>query len=257
MGGKQGRVNRVPDTGNFVQIKHDWETAEWNYKPRGVTKYGLYLNKPTGLYEGMPAKNPYATLPDTVPMNGLKSIGDFAPMDDTWQNFWFDLMNIASQYTYSFPDLAAAWLDVTQDGKGWTDDHAWSHNESQNKDSTKMFREYIVGKNPTNPKDMAIKSLHAGGNIAKVLDDDGAYWLIETLDPFKPPPDPEWAWARPWLTPWLTQTAVNPTRAIDWGQLGVYGVPFFTVGIGGVNRVEKAWCKPIANGVEYNPYKEI
>ena len=249
------RVLRVPSTGTFVQVKHDWETEHWSNKPRGVTVYGLKFNSTTGMYEGMPSDNPFATLPDTVPMPGLKSQGDFMPMNEEVQNFWFDLMSLAAENTWGFPELSMAWLNTTQDGKAMTDDHSWSHNESNNTDLTKMFREYITGRNlTTNMKDMAIKSLHMGGNIAKVIGTDTAgNWLIETLD-FSHLPDAEEAWSKPWLTPWLTQTAVNPTRAVDWPQLGEYGVPFPLVGIDGVNKLPKSWAKPISNGVEYNPY---
>lgn len=254
-----GRRNEVPATGKFVQIPWDWETRKWNFASRGVDpeNYNLTYNKITGLYEGMPAKNPYATLPGTVVMPGMKwhVPSEFGYLTEPWQNFWFDCIGLATNNTWGFPELALAWLRITRDGAALTDDHSHTHNESRNTDVSKMFREYITGKNlTTNNKDMAIRSLNMVGNIAKVIGDDGAgNWWIETLDIDAPPPDVEWAWERPWLVGWLTQTAVNPTRCIDWGDLGPYGVPFPVIGAGGRNKLPKTQAKPIGPG-PFSPY---
>jgi hypothetical protein len=237
----------VPAAGRFVQIRHDWETTHWDERPRCYSVYG----------ESMPASNPNGQLPDTVYMPGCKAVGDFLHLTEARQNLWFDLMSRATDDTWGFPELAIAWLNVTQDGKAMTDDHSWSHNESRNTDPSKMFREYITGKNlTTNDRDMAIKSLHMGGNIAKVIGEDGAgNWLIETLN-FSPgviPPSVDDVWEKPWLFGWLTQSTKD-AKAIDWPQLGPHGVPFPVIGLNGVNKLPKAWTKPIENGAEYSPY---
>ena len=241
----------VPSVGHFVQVRHDWETNDWGREPRAYSIPGWKQHL-----------NPHGEFPDTCYMPGLKAHtpSDFGYLTEAWQNFWFDLMGLATDNRWGFPELAIAWLNVTQDGKAMTDDHSWSHNESNNRDLSKMFREYIVGKNlATNDKDMAIKSLHMGGNIAKVIAEDGANFLIETLDILKLPPSADVVWEKPWLFGWLTQSTINQNAAgqykvIDWPQLGPHGVPFPVIGLGGLNKLPKAWAKPIANGAQYSPY---
>lgn len=238
----------VPLVGHFVQVLHDFETEQWDHLPRAFNMLGWKRTL-----------NPNGEFPDTCYMPGMKP-GDFGTLTEPWQNFWFDLMGLATDNTWGFPELAAAWLDVTQDGKAMTDDRSWSHNESGNTDLSKMFREWITGKNlTTNDRDMAIKSLHMGGNIAKVVGQEGANWIIETLNISTPPPPVESVWGNPWLIGWLTQSTINRLpdgryRVIDWPQLGVHGVPFPVVGFGGRNKLPKDWTKPIANGAKFSPY---
>jgi len=257
---------KVPATGNFVRIRRDWQTIHWMVEgrggvyygaPRGAKIYQLKMNYATGLYEGMPAKNPYAIFPDAVPMPGMKP-DDFAPLTEERQWFWFNLMSRITDDTWGFPELALAWLDITRDGRAMTDDRSWSNEESRNTDLTKMYREYITGKNlTTNSKDMAIKSLHMGGNLGKVLREEASYYIIEAIDfsPGVPPPPVDEVFDKPWLVGRLTQTGVNPVRALNWSQLDPFGVPFPVVGFNGENKLPQSWADPVANNTVLSWYK--
>lgn len=224
----------VPKRGEFFQILHDFETAEWGHRPRSVV-----LN-----YKKDPPLNP---LPDTAYLPGCKP-ADFVPLPSEWQMFWFDLLRLACNKTLSDEELIRRWANLTKDGRAFTDRHAVQNG----------FRDYIQGLN-VGAKPISHKSLSTGGNIVKKIGVDGGKILVEALDLSKPPPRAEDVWGKWYLIHWATQSTVEKLpsgkyRIVRFPQLGSWGTPFPLVSFNGVNKIEPAWTKPIENDSEYSPY---
>lgn len=239
---------QVPASGKFVQVRHDWQTSRWSYKPRALT-IGY-----------SPNHNPEGAYPDTFPMDGCGP-DEFTPLTEPVQRLWFECLRKASLYRIPVSELISRWAIITSDGRALTDDHAWNHVESNNTDTNRMFADYIQRLNLSNPKPMAQKCLTMGGNILKVYGETSTHYLVEAIDTVSSP-SIESLWGKWWLIHWGTQSTIKPYgsgwKITDWSWLNYdnvpYGVPFLLFGDGGTNRIRKEYCKPISNGDTYTPY---
>mgnify|MGYP001590733052 CR=1 FL=1 len=228
----------VPSAGEFFITRHDYQRADWEYKPRSIK-----LN-----YKKNP---PECALPETVYLPGNKP-SDFVPMSREWQMFWFELLNLASQGSKTREELFAAWEDLTVQGRAFTDFHSVAYG----------FTDYILGRNLGGAKGpMQHKSLSCGGNIVRKIGvhSSGKY-IIEALDLSKPPPDPAETLSKNWLVHWAPQETVvhlpdGTWRVSRFPQLAPYGTPFLVVSLNGTNLIERAMVESIKNGAMYSPYK--
>ena len=240
-------IFKVPENGTFMQLKHDFETADWNFKPRAYTL-------------GTSKLNPYGSYPDTVPLDGLKPT-DFYPLNEQYQKFWFSMMDRASNYNIPNYELIKRWATITSDGRALNDKHSYNWVKDG---EPKLFTDYIQGLNYNSQYgDMQQKSLSMGGNIIKVIGSMNDYFIIETIDITNSThPSLGDIWAKHWLVHWGTQSSIqrygNIWKITDWSWLNwndvSYGVPFMLIGINGQNLVKRSWCKPIQNGSTYSPY---
>ena len=235
------RILRVPDEGRFMFLVEDYKTGpeKWDGKPRS-----LYLN-----YKKDP---PYNGLPATIPMQKL-----FYALNEEWQQFLFALYYRACFNSLSLEDMMRGWRNTTRDAGGQFDRHTWNNV----KDPEKVYTDYVQGLNLDSPYgDMEQQDLLFERNIVKVLGEDtkGNY-IIETLDPLKPPPFVDDVWGKWWLVGWLTistsfEIGEKEWVVLKWPWLRQFGTPYLVLGRGGTNKVPKYWCKPIENGAEYSPY---
>jgi hypothetical protein len=237
----------VPDTGTFMQVCHDYETALWNFQPRAFVIGWNKENNPQGAY------------PDTCVLPGLNP-DEFYPLSFKWQRFWLEMMNRASYGLIPQAELVKRWATITSDGRALTDRHTWNWVKTG---EPKLFIDYVQWLNLESPYGpMQQKSLTMGGNIVRVLGSSGNNYVIEAFDLSVPPPLMDNVWGQWWLIHWGTQSTITPYgsrwRITDWAWLnweGVgYGVPFMLISRDGTNLIPKDWCRPIANGAEYSPY---
>jgi hypothetical protein len=233
-----GQLWRVPASGEFFILRHDYQRAEWKYKPRSIT-----LN-----YKRNP---PECALPETVPLPGCKP-ADFVPLSREWQMFWFELLNLASNGTKTRSELREAWENLTVQGRAFTDFHSTAYG----------FTDYILLRHLAGTKGpIQHKSLSCGGNIVKKIGvhSSGKY-IIEALDLSKSPPDPEEAIKKNWLVHWATQETViqlpdKTWRVTRFPQLAPYGTPFLVVSLNGTNLIDRLMVNAVANGATYSPYR--
>jgi hypothetical protein len=224
---------RVPDTGEFVQVLHDFQTAHWEYKPRAET-IGY-----------KPSINPDGAFPDTFRISSLTAGDDITiPLNRDWQMYWYSLLNKATYNQIPDAKLKERWAEITEHGRALTDNTAVQQG----------YADYILGLN-VGAKPIRQKMLTMGGNILRVLAVTSTHYEIETLDLRQPVTD---VWGKWWLINWGTQTNIY-SKVTDWGQLNWnqigYGVPFLVVSDTGRAKIPKALCRPIQNGVTYTPYK--
>lgn len=240
-------VFKVPSSGTFMQLRHDFETADWDFKPRAYTL-------------GTSKLNPYGAYPDTVPLDGIRP-DDFYPLNEQYQRLWFNMMDRASNYNIPHDDLIDKWAVITSDGRALTDKHTWNWAKAG---EPKLFTDYIQRLNLNSEYgDMQQKSLSMGGNIVKIIGTYNDYFIIETIDITETtPPILNDIWGKHWLVHWGTQSSIrtygDTWQITDWSWLNwndvSYGVPFMLIGIDGKNLVKKNWCKPIQNGTSFSPY---
>jgi GH25 family lysozyme M1 (1,4-beta-N-acetylmuramidase) len=227
----------VPAVGEFFITRHDYQRADWGYKPRS---FALNFKR----------NPPECALPETVYLPGCKP-DDFVPLSRAWQEFWFELLNLASEKSKTRVELLTAWEDLTAQGRAFTDLHSTMYG----------FTDFITGRNLGGGKGpIQHKSLSCGGNIVKKIGvhSSGKY-IIEALDLSKPPPDPGETIQKPWLVHWGTQETVIPLaggsfRVSRFPQLAPYGTPFLLVSRGGTNLIERGMVEGIRNGATYSPY---
>jgi hypothetical protein len=155
---------------------------------------------------------------------------------------------------------------TTRDSGGWRDRHTWNNVKDvlDPDDPTwlpKIFTDYVLGLNvpPDFTRgDAAQKDLLSSGNIVKIIGQTASHYMIETLDPFLPPPSVDEVWGKWWLVGWATLSAYNfdtNTRArLKWPFFDGYGCPLMSLSRDGINRVERFWCKPVENGAVINLY---
>ena len=229
---------RAPDAGEFYIMKHDYQRADWNYRPRSFA-LNYKLNPPE------------CALPETVYLPGCKP-DDFVPLSREWQVFWFELLNLASAGTKTHNELLAAWEDLTAQGRAFTDFHSVAYG----------FTDYILGRNIGSDKGpLQHKSLSCGGNIVKKIGvHSSGKLVIEALSLSQPPPDPKEAITKNWLVHWATQETVIELPDGTWKvtrfpQLAPYGTPILVVSLNGTNLIDESMVEPIANGAAYSPYR--
>jgi hypothetical protein len=241
---------RVPAEGTFRQLRHDFESSEWDYKPRS-TKYG--------------PGSPNAALPETVHFQPFDK-QDFVPLTEEMQWFHFALLAKANP-TLSTDELKVRWRALTVNSVAFTDKHSIDYGTRFfDGDPSKNYADYILGVNLYNPKPIAWKSMSTGGNLVKIL---GGTTTIEAIDFTQPLPPIDEVWQKPWLIHWATEESLDqlPTTATVDGvqrrlwivspfpQMRPVGTPFPIWGRDGLNRVATAASmKSIANGQTFSPY---
>jgi len=226
---------RVPSDGKYLVALHDQDCAAWNYKPRP-----LELE-----YKKDPPAN---ALPETVPTAGCKEYGEFVPLSEKWQWFWFGLLMTAAPRK-SVAELKAAWASLTANARALTDQHAVQNG----------YADYVLGKNLTAPP-MSIKCLTMGGNLLKWTGEfSGGKYVVEALDASKDPPMVIDVWEKWWLVHWCTESTVLPLpgRRYQVGrfpQLEPFGCPFPFITMTGRNKIERNRVEAIGQGNLYTPY---
>jgi len=240
----------VPAAGRFAQLRHDFESAEWGYKPR---TYGLSPSSPN------------IALPETIHFQPFDS-EDFVPLTEPMQWFHFELLARANP-SLTTDELKQRWRALTVNSVAFTDKHSIDYGTRfYGGDPTKNYADYILGVNLYNPKPIAWKSLSTGGNLVKII---GGATTIEAIDFTKGLPRVEDVWEKPWLIHWATEettdllpfvstidgVARSTWRVSPFPQMRPVGTPFPIWGRGGQNRVGSASSlKAVSNGQSFSPY---
>jgi hypothetical protein len=239
---------RVPADGTFFQLRHDYESQEWGYKPRSA--------RPGSTESAGPE------LVGFEPFNGE----DFVPLTEEMQWFHLALLGKANP-SLSTDELKARWRALTVNCVVFTDGHYIDYGTRYGgNDLTKNYADYILGMNLDNPVPIAWKALSTGGNLVKVISPPTT---IEAIDFTKPLPSIEEVWQKPWLIHWATAqtldllpvtTAIDGVQRPEWRvspfpQMQPVGTPFPIWGRGGKNQIASAASmKSIANGEIFSPY---
>lgn len=221
---------KIPATGDFYRVRHDFERIDLNYTPRSITR------------------KTRMALPETVPMWNHKE--EFFPFNLSWQKFWFSLMSKATGNSFSEDNLKKAWKSMIEDLRYNTDNHAPENG----------YADYITGRN-IGAKPFEVKSLITGGNIVKVLAINGRDYKIETLDFSKTPPNVNDIWdSKFWLYHWATSETVELISKGKWWvvpfpQLSPFGMPVPTGSLNGYQIIKKEHLtERLTNGKEYPIY---
>lgn len=230
---------KVPETGKFVRLKHDYQTAYANslhpYKPRSFD---------------MPTQ-----VPETIHFSPYET-NDFVPVTREVQEFILATMRIADPYM-NREEAIRRLHELTRTSVCFTDDgNSWDQGRT----------DYLFPYNLTADKPMGWKMLGFGGNIVKILYGRD----IEAIDYLAPLPDPVALYReKPWLFEWATQCYKTETGKYEYidGQLRKqYKVARFphmrpvgllvpVFGAGGKNRIAEGWrMEAISNGTLYSPY---
>lgn len=240
---------RVPAEGKFRQLKHDYECAEMNYRPRN---YGVNPGSPN------------AALPETVHLNPFDGI-EFVPFPLHMEEFQVALMAKADP-TLTFAQLKDKWRALTVNSVAFTDKHSINYGEFLDPpDPTKNYRDDLLGENLYNPIPIAWKvAITCAGNLVKIITSN----VIEAVDPDNLP-DPDYVWQRPWLLHWAVEETIQELdglqlidgklrkryRCSPFPQMRPVGTPIVLWGRGGRTRISESWrIKPIINGATYSPY---
>jgi hypothetical protein len=188
-------VNLTVPTGMYARVLHDWELAEFDYKPRQMV--AGYKKIPVPSTRMMWGRNP---------ADGR--IYDFIPFPKEWQFWLWDLLKytldnrapvgkIEYFYNEGEPDIPVAphpyafakctegsltwaYVNLIQDHRSFTDTQAPENGRA----------DYVTGRN-LSAKPHSWKCLTTTGNIVKIIGSDGIYYKIEALDVTKPPPPVE------------------------------------------------------------------
>ena len=267
------KILTVPNDGNtYMQLLDDWDTAQWGYKPRSQAKN----------YKSDPDWN---ALPATV-----QTLKLFYPLNKQWQLFNYDLIRRANGYSLPADMMLEGYRKSFRDSGGWRDQHTYENwredkaNVPRNKQH--IYTDHVLGLNVPDEYTMGDamqQDLLSSGNIVKVIGEGQLLgkpaWVIETLNHtmydvptagaspvningrtkyLLDPPTIDDVWGKWWLVGFATSSGYNWTTGakarLPWAYFGGYGMPLITLGKGGVNRVQKTWCKPIANGAQFSLY---
>lgn len=279
---------KVPDTGDFYRIKHDWQTEICNYMPRQFDPEFEQPNLP---------------MPAALMLWGCNKNGEFLTVDSSWQTRLYELfrwavgpipedgepeffyiqdpknhkniIKVPEGTMYSFPrypvgTLRWAYMDFITDHRALTDRHAFDTPE-------RWYRDELLGINMWNSRNWMMKCLTFPGNIVKKVPrlstDVGAVTPIETFDYCRTAPSLDWILKnKPYLIWWANEQSVVELPPVNgkrrwvvarFPQLKVvcrkYGIPevgtpYFAIGCGGRNLIENAWIEKINNGSNYSIY---
>lgn len=244
----------VPATGSFYLTRHDYEREDMRYTGKYENGPITYIVKnemvPRSISMQFKKNPPECALPETVYLPGNKP-NDFVPLSAPWQEFWLEVMDLASGKTLTRAELLTAWEDLTKQGRAFTDFHSVEYG----------YTDFILGRNLFSTKGpIQHKSLSCGGNLVKRIGvhSSGKY-IIEALNLSKAPPDPAETLRKPWLIHWANQETVlrltdGTWKVVDFPQLRPYGTPFLVVSSTGTNLIEPSMVKPVSNGSVFSPY---
>jgi len=232
----------VPNDGQvYMQVKHDFETAIWDYMPRAYNIDGW-----------KPELNPQGAFPDTFPCTTTGGSRERVRLTEPFQRLWFDLLKEASNNNIPEAILVERWAEITEHGRALTDFFAVQQG----------YRDHILQQN-LSAKDIQQKTLVMGGNIVRVVGSDANNWYIEAINTSEPAPEAADIINKPWLMHWGTQSTVEKLDkdgylVLDWAQLNYgsvhYGVPYMLLSPDGTLQIKKEFLKPIANGTYFSPY---
>lgn len=221
----------VPAEGLWYQTRHDYQGNSQYKKPRSIEKH---------------TKD---SLPETIPLLNKKQ--QFYPLDEAWQCWWYALLLEQASYK-QFDDATPkkSWASLTADKRAFTDKHAVQNG----------YYDFIqgIGKDPKKP--IAIKALTTGGNLVKVLENNGGTLTIACLDFSQAPPKIEDVWLnQPWLYQWATQETVEQLsdgtyRVLPFPQLKPWGTPVPVGSLDGTQIIAKADVTLLENGKTYRIY---
>lgn len=188
-------------------------------------------------------------LPETYPL--FESY--FVTLNRAWQEFWFEQLKIMRP-NWTRAMLVKAWASLTKNGRCWTDRHAVQNG----------YADFIQGIN-TNKQGIGYKTIDTGGNIVSVISGlknmgGAGYYMVETLDGTKPPPDPQKInhFTRPDLIPLGTiRTKIilpdGRHRVDEFSQLGGVDVPSLLIS-NRPNYIRADWIRFIGQNERPIPY---
>lgn len=251
----------VPESGQFVQIKHDYEIL------------GYPRQKDWGIEYPIPA------IVNSVRLSHLGRGYDYVRLDRAWQFFlrnlwswsvwdrapmgkWEGKYQNESNPTMTFDRYTAGSLlwyyaEMIQDARSHTD-----------ADSVEGgFADYVTERN-VNAKPYSWLCKTTTGNLLKVIGDEGMYWRVEAIDLSKMPPVLSQIVGKPWLLHWATEQSMSrrpdgsyvvdgyPQAEVVSKMMGLprTGTPIPNFSLGGSYLIEKDATKAIANGAMYSPY---
>lgn len=247
---------RVPDVGQFAQLKH------WNELGKGDNKneFPEMFTPTDGILLRDPEGREYS----------------YVQMPDNWQWFLWSFWDWASGYKlprgkvegyYQRPGNLRTFAKTTPGSLTYVYvDMVEAHRAFTEAASPEAgARDVVTGRNLHNSKPYEWLFNSTGGAMVKVLRTIGQYYEIEALDVLKPPPSIEYVVKRPWLYFWCTQWGkysgstrfpqIKNANAVH--GLPPVGIPSPLMSKGGTIRVLKSSCNVLKNGVAWTPYKPI
>lgn len=262
---------RVPASGNYGRVKHDFELAEYGFKPRQ-------------LETGINVKYPIPQNRRTRPMHNGR-VYDYVPVPKEHQWFLWNLFQFALEYkvpagkiedktyvknikgqpvtfnTYTPGSVTEAYGSMIERSRDFTDAKAVEDG----------FADHPTGRHINKPP-WEWRCISHGGNLVKIIGQEGNYYIIEAIDLLKPPPKVADVFYKPWLVQWATEITTNELPPLNgerrWvvsrfpqireacrqNNLPQMGTPFPLWSLGGTNRILKEFVIPLANGVSFSPY---
>jgi hypothetical protein len=259
------------DGGRYGRVKHDFELAEYGFKPRQ-------------LETGINVKYPIPQNRRTRPMyNGR--VYDYVNVPEEHQWFLWELFKFALEYrvpdgkiedktwvkmikgypvvfnTYTPGSITEAYGSMIERSRDFTDAKAVEDG----------FADYPTNRNMGKPP-WNWRCISHGGNLVKIIGEYGNYYIIEAIDLLKPPPKVEDVFYKHYLIQWATEITtvelpqLNGKRrwvvssfpqiknACRQNGLPDMGTPFPLWSLGGENRILKEFVIPLKNGDNFSPY---
>lgn len=262
---KRKDVNlKVPSSGKFVQIKHDWEIIDPKtgkyYEPRSKGyKYAFpaIVNKQWGLktfYNGR--EYAYVELP-------VK-----------WQWFFWDLWNWSTDYLLPKGEITGYYTTKTNSGNfAYTTPKSLTYYYVNMIEKSRAFTDSwspevggydaVTGRNvESRPYEWLMRT--TTGNMCEVDKIVGRDIYLKALDITKDPPTVQWLIDHPQYLHWATEVGGTPLPDKRYpvsnfpqaetcaGQ--VMGVPLPFISLGGTIVLDKFSVKELKNGQSYSPY---
>lgn len=213
----------VPAVGRFYRLLHDHELEEYGYTNRMTIPY--------------PSTRQFWRKPDSVPFGRV------------WQEWYYEVLNIASGRLLSDTARISVWRDVTADHVAFFDRHSWMNG----------YTDYVQGLRGI--ADMEIITLGMTGNLVEVLGTEYGYLKIRALDALKSPPDPASFLKDNAVCHWATEASIQDRRFVIANFpkfepfLGAgWGVPVPVMSLGGSQLVHPTHVERVTNGTAYSIY---
>lgn len=255
---------RVPNTGRFVQIKHDWEiidpkTGQY-YEPRSKNyKYAFpaIVNKQWGLktfYEG----REYA----------------YVPLPVKWQFFLWDIWNWSTGYLLPKGEITGYYTPSSNSGifanttpKSLT--YYYVNMVEKSRAFTDSWSPEVGGYDAVTGRNVGAKPYEwlmrtTTGNMCEVEKIVGRDIYLKALDITKDPPSLEWLINHPQYLHWATEVSGTPLpdkryTVSNFPQAETClgkpsGVPIPFMSLGGSIVLDKFSVRELQNGQKYSPY---